>query len=501
MGKERTLKVGNIEDSADMESSRTSQDKDTFMMQGLRAASTLLQRVGLGALLNKRFSGNRNYYTVFGYETNLKYEQFYQKYLRQDIVSRIIDAPPGATWANPPSFTTLDNDPNEELQTAWDKLHRKHNLWGALHRADRLARLGYFSVILLGFDRGTMNTPVPQGAKLTFVRPLSMENIEEIKFVNDQNDPRFGKPEIYKIKQEVKTRTTMSSTENLNTKALEVHWSRVIHVVENPLEDEIIGIPIIERIFNLLDDLMKVAGGTAETYWLTANRGLHINIDKDMDMQPSDETALSDEIEEYQHQLRRVIRTRGVEVDGITTKTPSPDQTFNMIMSLLSGTTGIPRRILLGSEAGQLASEQDRANWAERIDERRSLFAEPRLLVPFVQRLQLATVLPKGEFGVEWPSAFVMSPLESSQVSAQKARAVGNLARQIKDTMQVTSEQEAREIVGLEGKIPEGERVVLLSPTKAPADTKNGQDKEDDDFEEDGDSPRNPDDVPDTRGS
>ena len=139
---------------------------------------------------------------------------------------------------------------------------------------------------------------------------------------------------------------------------------------------------------------------------------MHIDVDKEMSMDPADEAALSDEIEEYQHQLRRFIRTRGVKINNLGSDVGDPTGVFGMQMSLLSGATQIPQRILLGSEAGQLASEQDRANWAERIDERQLSFAGPKVLKPLVILLQSAGVLPEDPtLEWDWPGAFKLSPL------------------------------------------------------------------------------------------
>ena len=60
---------------------------------------------------------------------------------------------------------------------------------------------------------------------------------------------------------------------------VEVHYSRILHVAEGVLQNSYKGEPRLSRVFNLLDDLMKVAGGSAETFWLTANRGLQADID------------------------------------------------------------------------------------------------------------------------------------------------------------------------------------------------------------------------------
>ena len=88
---------------------RTAQDK-------LRELSSMVQRLQLGNMAGLQYAGDRNLYTVFGYQINPTAEQFLAKYVRQDITTRIIDAPPLATWSNPPEIE------NEVLKKQWDEL-------------------------------------------------------------------------------------------------------------------------------------------------------------------------------------------------------------------------------------------------------------------------------------------------------------------------------------------------------------------------------------------
>ena len=349
---------------------------------------------------------------------------------------------------------------DEALMNAFNKFVRDHSLWLHLYRLDRLTRLNRYAILMFGTD-GTQNTesPLRNVSEVRWLRAYGARQITEISLGQDATTPIFGRPEMYTVAfQDPHDRKVLSDTTVTGIiKDRRVHASRTLHIVENPLEDDIIGIPIIEKCYNLLDDLLKVAGGTAETYWLGANKGIHADIDPELDVDPDDEADLADEIEEYQHQLRRFIRTRGVTLKDLGSTSPNPGTTFDMIITLLSGTSQIPKRILLGSEAGQLASEQDRANWAERIEERRTLFAEPIILNPLVSWLQNYGLLPEGDWEWHWPSAFTMNPLEDSMVMAQRARAIGNISRQTgnQSPMQLTTREEGRNIIGLEGDIDE----------------------------------------------
>lgn len=439
------------------------EDKEPSGM--MRVFSSLIARLQLANRAGLQFGGKRDLYDIFGYKKQLTAEDFLAKYVRQDICSRIIDAPPDATWSNPPSLVSDATG----LVDAWEKLAVEHDIFGALNRVDRLSRLNHFSILMMGFnDNTSMESKVTKATELLYLRAVGSRQIDSVKFNSNERDPRFGLPESYKIHFDdpsLKSITSGSVTVE-GLKDLEVHASRVIHIVEKPLEDTVFGIPIIEKIYNLLDDLLKVGGGTSEMYWLSANRGMQADIDPEMDLDPADAKALGDELDEYQHQLRRFIRTRGVTIKDLGSDVANPADIFAMLVGLISGTTGIPKRILLGSEAGELASAQDRANWAERIDERRMLFCEPRVLRPTVQLLQNIGLLPEGEFSFDWPSAFLQNPLEEGQTMAQKARAIGNISRQTgnQTPMQLTSVKEGREIIGLEGDLPASDVIEREEP-------------------------------------
>lgn len=420
-------------------------------VDALKRNSALLDRANLAQRAGLQFGGDRDLYNVFGYKLKIDHTDFAAKYLRQDIAARIVEAPAFAVWGLPPKVFSPSNDTWAE---EWEKLVAANAVWTFLQRTDILAGLGRFAVLLMGFnDTGNTSRPVNNADTLLYLQPYGERLVDIEKFIDDPLNPRFNLPEMYKIKRDEPSRKRLAggvSTEVISE--LQVHWSRLLHVVEAPLEDTTFGTPRIARVYNLLDDLLKVIGGSAEAFWLTARGGLQVDIDKDMDLDVDDAAALSTAIDEYIHQMRRVLRTRGVDIKTIDTEVADPTGTFRAILALISGATGIPQRILLGSEAGQLASEQDRANWAERINDRRVNFAQPQVLEPFVKMLMASGVLDEADdLQYVWPEAFRLSPLERSETMAQVARAVVNLSRQAKDGFPLIDQEEGRLIIGLSG--------------------------------------------------
>lgn len=411
--------------------------------------NAITPRSVLSYMFGQLFDGKRDLYRTYGYRDVVTYEEMLERYKRQDIVSRIVNAYPDAVWTKPPRIVR-----NEALGEALTALDKKIHLYHYLNRADRLAGVGKYAVLLLGFDdvgeSGDLSAPValdgePGGdTDLLYVQAYGEGDAKIVEYEDDASDPAFGMPRYY----DLKVRQSEKST-----RTIRVHHSRVLHIADSTITSDVEGIPIIQRVFNRLDDLEKVIGGAAEVFWLNSRKGMQLDIDKDAQVTEEDTKRLNKEVQDYVHGLTRILRTRGVNIKELGGIGVNPEPVFNTIMSVISTTTGIPQRIFIGSEQGKLASEQDRANWAIRINERRVLFAEPRVLRPMFARLQDAGVLPEGEYDMEWPEAFQLSPLERAQTAAQQARAATNIARTMLDVPDLVSREEGRSIVFARGEL------------------------------------------------
>ncbi len=398
------------------------------------------------AMLGQYFGGKRDLYGIFGWRTAISSADLMFKYQRQDIASRVVEADPRACWASPPKPISDD-----EFSRKWQDATSRTNLFHHIYRLDNMIGMHSYGGLLLGFDDGK-NLSVPlsgdSAKNLTFVQPYGADSLEIKEFDGDPQSPLYAMPKMYTLKAQS---VQMGNTFAFKSSPISVHASRIIHVAENTLETPVYGNPRLIRAFNTLDDILKTIGGAAETYWMASDKGLQADIDKDLELDTDEAAELSDEIEEYQHQLRRFIRTRGVTIKDLGGKVADPRGVFSAQIGLLSAATGIPQRILLGAEAGQLASTQDRANWAVRVEERRELFAEPIILNPLVQRLVFAGVLPMPEkLAWNWPDAFKQSPLERSMTSAQRARTLANVSKALSDENPPITKEEGRTIIGLD---------------------------------------------------
>lgn len=426
-------------------------------VQAMRVLSGMVSRLQLGRLTS--FGGKRDYGSIFGWDDVITPEKMMYMYNRGGIAKRLVDAYPDANWARPPEIWA---DGDDAWTKAWETLLGEVDVWGALHRLDRLAALGHYAVMLIGTDRPGLEMPLRNPTSLSFLQPYGELSAKITKWDKDRQSENYGRPAVYRIYPDnLGSGLTLSNSNGVETagttrSSFLVHHSRILHVARGSLEDDVYGQPLMAPSWDYLTDLRKVVGSSSESYWISANRGMQADVDKEMTLNSGDEAALQDEIDDFFNGFRRFVRTKGVELKTLDNQLADPKNPFDVLVTLISGTSGIPKRILLGSEAGQLASTQDKGNWAERLEEERSLHSEPKVLRPFIRKLISAGLLPKLAEGAKlrtlWPDAYRMSPLERGQTSAQTARTLANIVRMLdsekEETRNLLSREELRALLG-----------------------------------------------------
>jgi hypothetical protein len=331
----------------------------------------------------------RDTYSQLGYlpPRLLSFKHFLSRYERGGIAERIVDAYPQATWSGGARIVE-DPDPTTEtpFEAAVRELFTRLGLWSYLSRVDTLSGIGRYAILLIGAP-GKLDTELPTALSakdVAYIKPYHEGDASVDTYESNPADARYGLPKLYKV------RMSDSPTTSVERR---VHWTRILHVADGLLDNDLFGKPRLRAVWNYLDDLEKVEGGGAEAAWKRMDPGLNIDIDPEAPHTPAEEAALSDEVDEYLHGLRRVIRTRGTKVNLLSTTVAGFGPNVDSIIKLISATTGIPYRILTGSEMGELASTQDRLNWADRIVERRRQFATP-LVRQLLNRLIDRSAIP-----------------------------------------------------------------------------------------------------------
>lgn len=391
-----------------------------------------LSRLGLASRLGLGYDGDRQMHEVLGYKKQPVYADFKARYIRQGLAHRIVKAYPDATWSQPPALREEEGDQAQTpFEVAWEVLATRLHLYTVLRRVDLLANLGQYAILLLGV-RGETNWTQPlaraDGAEsLLYVTPYSEEFARIHRFETDKSLPTFGLPLLYQLHTGTNQDVTRRALPSVD---LVVHASRVLHVAEDLLDDEVYGIPRLEPAYDHLDDVLKIVGGGAEGFWRDARRRLALTVKEGYTLDDTSAEALTQEAEEYAYGFKDFLRLQGVDIAALSGTVASPRDHFDVVMELLSATTGIPKRILLGSERGELSSNQDDEAWKERITQRQRHFAEPRILRPLVDRLIALRILPTPAqpYQVVWDNLFSLSEAQQATIAKDVATALHTYA-------------------------------------------------------------------------
>lgn len=387
--------------------------------------SELVGRLRIGSRLGlDTYGGDRDIYNALGYPKEITFENYYSRYIRQDIAKAIIDRPVTASWKGTISVIENVSKRLTPFEKGWSDLYRTFNLKSLFIRADKLTGLGRYSIILLGLSDApsieSLKTPVSKRGNLTlkYVKAFSELSVKISDYDEVSTSERYGLPLYYEVNVITKNKET----------TVKVHYSRVVHLVEDPLENETMGTPRLQAVYNRLIDIEKLVGGDAEMFWRGARPGYTGTVDKDYQFGDTAFTALQSQIDEYENNLRRILVNEGVTYKALEQQIADPSPHVDVQITLISAKTGIPKRILSGSERGELSSAQDKMEWISYVSTRREEQNEPMILRPFINKcVEIGIVPPPAEEGVYtvvWDKLFAMSDKERVDMGLVRAQAL-----------------------------------------------------------------------------
>lgn len=440
----------------------------------MRAASSiLLNRVNFATQAGMTFDGHRDTFKALGYKKLLLPSDYRQRYLRNGVAASIVEAMPKATWRG--GAELIEDDEKEELtefEKEWAAFNQRLNVWRTFMQADTLCGIGRFAIILIGAP-GDVGTPLPSRLtqdKIMYLAPFYEGDALVSKFEIDTTNPRFGMPLEYMLRRQMQPNTIIQPpTVGVGRP---VHYSRVIHIADNMLDDRVYGIPRLERVWNLLDDLEKITGGGSEAFWKRADAGMHFKLDPMLKTTPENIAKMKEEVEDYTNKLKRNLTTRGVDIDTLNSSVADFKAPSDALLGLISASTRIPQRILTGSERGELASTQDRANWEERVMDRRHEFAGPMVVRVFVDRMIALGVLPKPKkYEVAWPEVPNMTLSERAETAFKWDR-VSHLSvnekRKLTGSKEYKGDPDTDDAANVPSALRPKESLSIIDPTAPP---------------------------------
>ncbi len=238
--------------------------------------------------------------------------------------------------------------------------------------------------------------------QVTFLKVFPEYQAQVTRWETNRASPRFNMPVSYLITFNVYTSTTNYSA--MPTQSVNVHWTRIVHVPgENRQSDDYVSQPLMQPVFNTLMNLDKLFGASGEGYWKTCFTGLSLSTHPELGGNVKvDRADLKDQLENYENSLTRVLYLMGMEATTIAPTVVDPTPFIERNVEALCIKRGIPKRIFMGSERGELSSTQDEGDWDDKVRTYQNGYLIPNVAVPLYDWLiAVGAVTEPEEYSVE----------------------------------------------------------------------------------------------------
>jgi len=375
------------------------------------------------ALLTKMLDPRRDLNTECGYITDPQASDFNDMYKQEGVARRVVHVLPEESWQVQPTVYETEDPEETEFERAWRDLAEAHDLFTVLARADIISGIGRFGVIVLGIDDGRRLAEEAvfgaSGRQLLYARPFDESVVKIQAMEKNTASPRYGHPIRYAIQFETSVGGTTSSVTE------EVHWTRVIHLADNRRMSDVLGVPRLRPVFNRLQDLRKLLGGSAEMFWQGAFPGFSVEVDPKLLEAGMSVNINVDDVKEqilnYVNGLQRWLQFIGLTVKTLAPQVSDPAAHIEAQLKAIAISLGIPYRVFIGTEEGRLAGGQDARAWAQRVRHRQINYLTPFVVRPLIRRLIDLGVLPEPQsLTIEWPE--MLSPSEQERAEIAKVR-------------------------------------------------------------------------------
>lgn len=359
---------------------------------------------------------------------------------RQGLGARVNAFWAEACWESDPD---IYENPKEGVTTPWEEklaeLIDRHNLYEAWERLDRNAGVGEYGVMLYfvdGLDEGAdlekpapgvtdeLKVPVGQAAtrNLLYLRIFPRHHVEVLETEQNDNSPRRGQPTFYNLK--------MAAPDGRSTADERVHWSWIIHVPSDDVcSNEWTGHPRTRRSFNYLLGARKITSADPEAVYKGGFPGISFEADAVQAAaagfaDPTKQAEFLQHVANYMGGTTRAMLNIGIKANQLQPGIADPTQHLEAQLKMIGITMGVPWRVLVGSEVGQLASGQDTRRVSKRTRRRCEKRCTPRIVRPTLDRLAMVGVLPGiKKYFCDWPDPDAPSDQDKADVALKVTQA------------------------------------------------------------------------------
>jgi predicted ABC-type ATPase len=394
-----------------------------------------------GQLLEKLFDPRRDVNEECGYPAVISSTAYREMYDRE-LGRRVVNVYPEESWKQLP-WVYEDEDPDSAtpFEESFEALEKKHHLFHYMQRVDELSGIGHYGILLIGLDDGlTLDQPAaglnergeavgrPKGRKIIYLRVLDETLAKIADYEKDVTNPRYGQPTAYLIQFiDPRNQADAAAATQPDTTETRVHWSRVVHIADNRLTSEVLGIPRQMGPWNRLYDLRKVLGGSGEMYWKGGFPGISLETQAGNENAVIDDEAVQTAMFRYMNGLQRYLSLTGMSAKSLAPQISDPTATFEIQIKAICVMLGVPYRVFMGLEEGVVSGDQATRAWDGRLQNRQERYLTPMVINPILKRfIELGVLEPTAEedgWVVEWPDPHSPSDLDKAEVAGKQTEA------------------------------------------------------------------------------
>ena len=306
----------------------------------------------------------------YGYKDTLEFNDYFQMSERFGIASAGVTIPVEQCWKTYPAIREGEAAEFEkrEEDTPWEtevsKLFKSLKLWRKLKLCDEYQRIGEYGALAIQVQgtaqQADWQKPLGRIGQNNIAKliPLYQEQLSPVEWDNDTSSPRYGQPVMYQLDQSAIGEDREQDNRN---KSVHIHHSRVIVFAEGADDDSIYGRPALKRGFNDLVTMEKIIGAGGEGFWKSAAmKTVYSNTNKDAPPLTQDEIDGMDEaIKDFVEGLDQHLMLGGLDPKVLSVAMSDPQNPFMIALQSFSASVGVASKLLVGSQEGRLASDQD----------------------------------------------------------------------------------------------------------------------------------------------
>ena len=380
----------------------------------------------------------------YGYKTTLEFNDHYQMYRRFGIAKAGIKMPVNMCWKTFPTIMQGeegDGDKREE-STSWENLiksiFKQTKLMRKLKRVDEFQRVGHYGAFVVQIkgtgDQPKWDMPLDKIRAEQIVKfiPLYEVQLEPNQWDENDQSERYGQPTMYQFQE---SKLNDSTTQDNRLRVVTVHHSRVIIFAEGADDESIYGVPANEAGFNDLITMEKIIGAGGEGFWKSAAmKTVYSNTSKDAPMPGPDEVDAMDlAIKDFVEGLDKHLMTGGLDPKVLSVAMADPKEPFSIALQSYSAGVEVAAKLLIGSQEGKLASEEDARFTMSAMQSRREDFGSI-MVQSCVDWFIEHGVAPKIEYYVEWDDLLAPSDKDKLELGQTLSKILIEMDKQFGET-------------------------------------------------------------------